>query len=67
MLSRTKQHIQQHRQSRISDVFVVPRHGPRLDLPFKAVAHHHFISFAPFLDEPWHFPEVVAAVGVAHQ
>src|SRR5258707_2946784 len=44
----------------------MPRHGSGLDLPAKAIAHHHFITLPPLFHEPRDFAEIVTVVCVAH-
>jgi hypothetical protein len=46
-------------------VIMVPGHSPLFDLAAKAIPHHEFIAFAPFVNEARRFRKVVAAVGIA--
>src|SRR5712671_3164245 len=64
--ARAKEQIQQRRQHRVPQIFVMPGHGSRLDLSAKAIAHHHFIALPPFFYKSRHFAEVITVVGVAH-
>src|SRR5262245_1344138 len=61
-----EEHVEHHGEAGISEVFVVPRHGARLDFSCEAVAHDHFAAPAPLFDEAGDFAEVVAVVGVTH-
>src|SRR5579863_7897735 len=61
-----KEKIEEPRQSRISDVLVVPWHRAAFDFPTEAIAHHHVVSLSPHFDKARHVGEVVAIVGVAH-
>ncbi len=58
--------MQQRRQSAIPNIFVMPRHRSWFDLSREAIAHHNFVSFAPFFHESRHFAEVVAIVRITH-
>src|SRR6267142_4559042 len=64
--ARAKEQIQQRRQHRVPQIFVMPGHGSRLDLSAKAIAHHHFIALPPFFYESRDFAEIVTVVCVAH-
>src|SRR6267378_3747599 len=44
----------------------MPRHGSRLDLSAKAIAHHYFIALPPLFYESRDFAEIVTVVCVAH-
>src|SRR5882672_993545 len=64
--ARAKEQIQQRRQHRVPQVFVMPRHGSGLDLSTKAIAHHYFIALPPLFYESRYFAEVIAVVCIAH-
>src|SRR6266481_3922695 len=63
---RVEKQIQQRRKSWIPYIFVMPWHRSRLDLSRKAIAHHHFISFAPFFHESRHIAKIIAVVRITH-
>src|SRR5207249_9804858 len=38
----------------------------RFDFSFEAIAHHNFITFAPFCAKARHLREIIAVIGIAH-
>src|SRR5450759_1876538 len=54
-------------RNRGAEVAVQRRHRPRLDASLPSRPHHELIAFTKLLQERGQLPEVVGAVGVAHE